>query len=123
MQVMLQRISRLSAWTILSLAVLSLFFTAWDWRFGGSILLGGLVSLASFRAIAWAVRKFLGTEMGQPIIMGLSILKILAIFILLVVLAIFGLVHPVGLVIGFTAVLVIIVKEGFLFARREARDA
>jgi F0F1-type ATP synthase assembly protein I len=120
---MLQKISKLSIFVILPLAALSLLATNWDWRFGSSVLLGGLVSLASFRAITWAVRKFLGTEMGQPIIMGLSVLKIMAIFILLVVLAIFGLVHPVGLVIGFTAVLVIIIKEGYLFARREAQDA
>jgi hypothetical protein len=120
---MLQRISKQSIFVIAPLATLSLFVTNRDWRFGGSILLGGLVSLASFRVIAWAVRKFLGTEMAQPIIMGLSIVKITAVFALLVVLAFFGLVHPVGFVIGFTAVLVVIVKEGFLFARREARDA
>lgn len=118
-----QRVSKQSALVVPAIGFLSLLYTGWDWFLCLSIILGGALSLASYGTLAWAVKKFLGTEMGQPIIMGLSILKITAIFVLLVVLAVFGLIHPVGIVIGFTAVLGIVLKEGFLFARGEARDA
>lgn len=115
---MKRAISRQSAAVIVPLALVMLLFDQWNWRMPFSVIAGGVISLVSFRVIVWTVTKFLGQEMGQPIIMGISSLKILVIFLLLALLAYFRLVNVPGLVVGFTAVLILIIKEGYLFARR-----
>src|SRR5208283_1783550 len=119
MKLMIKRISRQYIIIIIPLSVISFFLTGSDWRFSFSVLLGGGISLVSFRTIIWAVEKFMGQEMAQPIIMGLSIFKVLLIFSLLVVLAIFKLINIVGVLIGFTLVLAIVTREYFLYAKRE----
>ncbi|HMK44771.1 MAG TPA: hypothetical protein VK445_11610 [Dissulfurispiraceae bacterium] len=89
------------------------------WRLPFSIATGGLLSLASLRIIIWAVKRFLNVHMGQTIIMGISTLKILALFSVMVALAVMGLLHVVGMVIGFTTVLVITTIEGYRAARAD----
>ncbi len=118
MNVMISKISKQSVIVIVPVAAASLLFT--QWRFSFSLALGGAISLGSFRVIAWGVKKFLGKQMAQPVIMGLSVLKLLLISAFLMCLAYLKLIHPVGFVIGFTLVLVIIAREGFLYARRES---
>jgi len=113
---MIQRITLQSLIGIPAIAALSFFFA--DWPFPFNIILGGCISLFSFRTVAWGVRKFLGMQMAQPVIMGLSILKIMFIFVFLVVLAYFGLVRPVPLLAGFVVVLAIIVREGFITSKK-----
>jgi F0F1-type ATP synthase assembly protein I len=119
MQEMTKRVARQSAYAVIPLALLSLALPHTDWRSAFSVLLGGAISLASFRVVIWAVRRFLGAPMGQPVIIGLSAVKIIVIFLLLAALAMLKLIHPVGVTVGFTVVLIIIVKEGLVFARRE----
>jgi F0F1-type ATP synthase assembly protein I len=106
-----------SAFVVLPLSVISLFFA--EWRFGLSVIIGGTISAASFSTIVWAVRKFLGQYMAQMIIMGISTIKILLIFAVLIVLTLLNLIHVIGLVTGFTIVIAIIIIEGFIFARKE----
>ncbi|MGE5237206.1 MAG: ATP synthase subunit I [Chloroflexota bacterium] len=118
MKEMVRRVARHSVYAVIPLSLLSFVFPNADWRLAFSTLLGGAISLGSFRAITWAVEKFLGKPMGQAIIIGISSVKILLIFVLLAVLAMFKLIHPVGVTVGFTVVLAIIVKEGLTFARK-----
>ncbi len=113
---MIQRITKQSAIVIPILAVISFFFTAWIFPF--NIVLGGAISLFSFRTVAWAVRKFIGMQMAHALIMGISILKVFLIFVFLVILAYFRLVMPIPLMIGFIAVLAIVIKEGFITSRK-----
>lgn len=117
-ETMTKRINKQAAVVIALLAIVSVFFT--EWRFPLSIIIGGIIFLASFWVIIWAVRKFAGKHMAQPIIMGISTLKILLIFAVLIVLAILKLINITGLVIGFTVSLIIMTKEGFIAARKES---
>ncbi|KAF0180593.1 MAG: hypothetical protein FD164_1810 [Nitrospirae bacterium] len=117
MEQMLQRIYRLVFIVIPSLALGAAGIWWGEWLIPFSIVIGGALSLASLRIIAWSVRRFLGTGMGQPIIIGISTLKIFAMFATMVVLAVFGLLHVVGMVSGFTAVLFITTIEGYRAAR------
>jgi F0F1-type ATP synthase assembly protein I len=116
---MVQRTTKLSFIVIPALAAISLFFS--DWLFALNVLLGGFISLFSFRTVAWSVRKFLGVQMGQPVLMGISILKVTLIFVLLVLLAYFKLVRPAPLMIGFICVLAIVIKEGLVTAKQESQ--
>ena len=118
LQKMIQRITSFSVIVIPSLALGAFFFGGW--LFALNLVLGGAISLLSFRTIVWAVRKFIGMQMAQPVIMGISILKITGIFVFLVALAYVQLVMPVPLLAGFTMVLAIIIWQGFVAARRES---
>jgi F0F1-type ATP synthase assembly protein I len=134
---MIQRTTRQSLIAIPAIA--AIFFFLADWIFpikvllGGGIsngvmeqaeklrgafnvVLGGGISLFSFRTVAWSVRKFLGMQMAQAAIMGISILKVTLIFFLLAILAYFKLVSPIPLMVGFVVVLAIVIKEGFIAA-------
>ena len=140
---MIQRTTRQSLIAIPALAVISFFLA--DWIFplkvllgggigGGAVemaekgkgafnmLLGGGISLFSFRTVAWSVRKFLGMQMAQPVIMGVSILKVTLIFLFLVILAFFRLVMPIPLMAGFIVVIAIVIKEGFIASRKAGRS-
>jgi F0F1-type ATP synthase assembly protein I len=119
MEQMTRRVVRQSVCAVIPLSLLSLVLTQTDWRSAFSVLLGGAISLASFRVLIWGVGRFLGSPMGQPIIIGLSAVKIIFIFVFLAALAMLKLIHPLGVTAGFTVVLVIIVKEGLVLARKE----
>jgi hypothetical protein len=111
---MIRKISRFSAFIIPPIALASLFFA--DWLVAFNIALGGAMSLLSFRVIGWSVRKFLGSQMAQTGIMFIAIIKMLAIFIFLAIIAYFRLLVPVPLLGGFTVVLGIIVWQGIVTA-------
>jgi F0F1-type ATP synthase assembly protein I len=115
---MIQRTTKQSLIIIPALAATSFFFS--DWLFAFNILLGGGISLFSFRTVAWSVRKFLGMQMVQPVIMGISILKVTLIFLFLVILAYFRLIMPIPLMVGFILVLAIVIKEGFIASRKDS---
>ncbi len=118
MEIMIKKIFKQSLILISVLAAISVFFA--EWRFPLSVMIGGIIFLASLWSIFWAVRKFLGQAMAHPIIIGISTIKILAIFIILVALAMLGIINVVGLMTGFIASLIVTVKEGLVAARQEA---
>lgn len=88
-----------------------------DWRIPFSILVGGTLSLLSLRIIVWAVQRFLGTSMAQPIIIGISTLKIFVMFAIMVMLAVFGLLNVVAMITGFAVVLFLTAFEGYRAAK------
>ncbi len=117
MEQMLRKIYKLTFIVIPGLAIVAGALWWGEWLIPLSIFIGGGLSLASIRIIVWAVKRFLGTSMALPIIIGISTIKILAIFSTMVLLAVLGLLHVVGMVTGFTAVLFIITLEGYRAAR------
>lgn len=116
---MIQRITRQSFIVILPLAAIAFFYT--DWLFALNSIIGGAISLFSFRTMAWAVRNFLGTQMAQAVIMGISVGKILLIFVFLIIIAYFHLVKAIPLLAGFTLVLAIVIKEALIAAKKASR--
>ena len=114
LQLMIKKTGNLSLIITAALAAIAFFFEGWLFAF--NILVGGSISLLSFRVIVWAVRKFLSMQMAQAAIMGISIIKITAIFIFLLALAHFSLLLPVPLLAGFTLVLFIIIWQGIVMA-------
>jgi len=116
---MVQRITKQSLIIIPPLAVIAFLFT--DLLFAVNLLIGGAISFLSFRTMAWAVRSFLDTQMAQAIIMGISVTKILLIFVFLVILAYFHVIKAIPLLAGFTLVLAIVIKEALIVAKKAAR--
>lgn len=111
---MVQKISKFSLVVLPVVSIISFFFA--DWLFAVNIVLGGVISLLSFRTIVWTVRKFMNMQMAQPAIMGISIIKILAIGLFLLGLMLLQLIVPVPLLAGFTLVLAIIIWQGLVTA-------
>lgn len=115
-ELMVKRIYRQSAFVIGALAIITLFFR--DWRFSLGIVIGGLAGEVNLRGIVWSVRALLGTEKAQTKMMVLSMFRLLVIFSILIILAIFKVIKPYGLLIGFTVVFIIMVKEGLIAAKK-----
>lgn len=113
METMIKKITSRSALLLAPLALLSLLLTGGDWRFGVSILLGGLVGLANLKGLVWSVTALLDTGGARGKIVFLSLFKLLIIFTVILVLAVLRLVNLFGLLVGLTVVVVLILKEGF----------
>ncbi len=116
-ELMVKRIYKQSAVALIAAAVVSIFFT--EWQFPLSILIGGLIGIINLRGIVWSVRSLLGTEKAQAKMMVLSMFRLLVIFSALIILAIFGIIKAYGLLAGFTIVFIIMIKEGLIAAKRE----
>lgn len=84
-----------------------------------NVILGGFISWLSLRELAWAVKKFFGKPMFQLTVIGLSYLKLGAIFLFLWFIAIKGLFNIKGLLIGFIAILIISAKEAYVYIKRQ----
>lgn len=126
-ELMIQRIYKQSIFIVVPLSLASIFFTGWDWRFSLSILIGGFVGMLNLRAIVWSVKTIFGFEEGgtplvpqkaQTKMLVLSMFRLLIIFSILIILTIFKVIKVYGLLIGFTVVFIIIVKEGLIAAKK-----
>jgi hypothetical protein len=93
------------------------FFLA-GWRFVFSMAVGGLVGVGNLSGIAWSVTALIGTEKPRAKMVFLSTFKLFIIFSIFLILAILKLINPWGLLAGFTVVMVLIIKEGLLAAKK-----
>jgi hypothetical protein len=118
LQEMVRKITKFSLIVLPVVALASLPFE--NWMFAVNIMLGGVISLLSFRVVAWAVRKFINSQMAQPLIMGISILKITGIGLFLIGLMLLKLIWPMPLLGGFTLVIVIIIWQGIVTAMKSS---
>lgn len=84
-----------------------------------NVILGGFISWLSLRELAWAVKKFFGKPMFQLTVIGLSYLKLGAIFLFLWFIAIKGLFNIKGLLIGFIAILIVSAKEAYVYIKKQ----
>lgn len=120
MELMIQRIIKLSAYVLVPVAVGALFFAGW--KFSLSIIIGGLIAIVNLKGIVWSVRGLLGAEKAQAKMMALSIFKLLFIFSILIILAILRVIKPYALLIGLTVVFAFIIKEGLLTSKEEDKN-
>ena len=101
---------------LVPLCFISFFFAGW--RFVFSMAVGGLVGVGNLSGIAWSVTALIGTERPRAKMVFLSTFKLFLIFSILLILAILKLINPWGLLAGFTVVMVLIIKEGLLAAKK-----
>ncbi len=117
-ELMIKRIYKQSIFVAIPLSLVSIFVTSWDWRFSLSILIGGFIGILNLRGIVWGIRSLLGTEKAQTKMVFLSFFRLLVLFSILLILAIFKVINAYGLLIGFTVVFIIMIKEGLIAAKR-----
>jgi hypothetical protein len=87
-----------------------------------NVILGGFISWLSLRELAWAVKKFFGKPKFQLTVIGLSYLKLGAIFLFLWFIAIKGLFNIKGLLIGFIAILIVSAKEAYIYIKKQREE-
>ncbi|GEM_PF-485338 len=114
-------IKKINRQTLIIVPILAgLSYLIWqDWIVSFNVVLGGFISWFSLRELAWAVKKFFGKPMFQLTVIGLSYIKLGAIFLFLWFFAIKGLFNIKGLLIGFLVILVVSAKEAYLYIKKQ----
>ncbi len=82
-----------------------------------SILVGGILGMANFRGMTVGLDSLLGSFKPTMKLMFLSVFRLIIIMTTMIVLVALKVVDVLGLAAGFTAVLVVIVAEGYRAAR------
>jgi len=101
---------------LLLAAVISAYF---EWKkLPVSILVGGGLGLANHRALSWGVTGMLDADRSYVRLLFFSVFRLLIIFVILFVLIMYKLVNVLGVLVGFTIVFTLILKEGFVAARK-----
>jgi len=81
------------------------------------ILVGGLLGLANFKGLTFGLEALLGTHRPAGRLMILGMFRLFIVMTIIIVLAWLKLVNLLGLLAGFTAVLIVVLFEGFRAAR------
>lgn len=87
-------------------------------KFPLSIFIGGLLGLANLKGLVWGLRDFAASRPTGRVIFW-SMVRFFLIGLILFILAIFDLIHFVGILIGFTVVFALILREGLRVAREQ----
>jgi ATP synthase I chain len=110
----LRRIYRLGFIILLCLAAGSAFF---EWKkLPLSIFIGGLLGLANLKGLAWGLRDFAASRPTGRVIFW-SMVRFFILGLILFILALLNLINFIGILIGFTVVFALILKEGLRTAR------
>jgi hypothetical protein len=115
-------IKRINRQAILVLIPLSLLSALIEWKkLPLSILTGGALALVNLKGLHWEVLGLTNPEAARGAMGNLlffSMFRLLIIFIILTVLLSFRLINILGALTGLTVVLILIIKEGLVEARR-----
>jgi hypothetical protein len=86
------------------------------------VIAGGLLALANFGGMTVGLNALLGTDRPTGKLMILGIFRLFIVMTIIIFLAWLRLVDLLGLLVGFTAVLVVVVVEGFRAARAQSGE-
>jgi hypothetical protein len=112
---LLKRIYKQGIFILFPLAAISAFY---EWRkLPLSILLGGVLGLANLRGLVRAVEGLIGTYRPTGKLIILSLLRLTVLAAILTILVAFKLVNIFGILIGFTVVFILIIKEGLKISK------
>ena len=113
----LRRIYKQGIFILLVLSVAAAFF---DWKkLPLSILIGGLLGLANLKGLAWGLRDFAASRPTGRVIFW-SMVRFFVLGTILFILALLQLINFIGILIGFTVVFILILKEGLRTARESS---
>jgi hypothetical protein len=89
----------------------------WDWKkWPLSIITGGLLGLVNLKAMIWGIKGMLGAYRASSVLVIFSIMRLLILFLIVGWLLIQGVVNVPGVLIGFTIIVIVIMKEGLVHA-------
>ncbi len=93
-----------------------------DWRkLPHSVLIGGLLGLANLKGLAWGLKDFATLQRPSGKLIFWSMVRFFILALILIVLAVLKLINFFGILIGFTVVFALIIREG-LRAMKESSE-
>jgi len=93
--------------------IIAALTTTADWRkLPHSVLIGGLLGLANLKGLAWGLKDFGTLQRPSGKLIFWSMARFFFLALILIILAILKLINFFGILIGFTVVFVLIMKEG-----------
>ena len=102
------------------LLVAALVSTIWGWkRWPLGIAAGGLLGLINLKAMVWGIKGMLGAYRASSVLVFFSIMRLFILLVIIGWLLKHGIVNLPGVLIGFTIVFMVILKEGMLQAKEE----
>jgi hypothetical protein len=115
---LVKRIHRHGTIILIVLAGLSAFY---EWRkLPLSILVGGALGLANLKGLAWGLKDFGASNRPGGKVIFFSLFRFLMIAFILIALALLRLINFVGVLIGFTVVFILILREGLQAAKESS---
>lgn len=115
---LIKRIHRQGTIILICLAALSALY---EWKkLPLSILVGGALGLANIRGLAWGLKDFAALARPSGKVIFLSLFRFFMIAFILVVLAFLKLINFLGILIGFTVVFSLVIKEGLRAAKESS---
>ncbi|MDP2166909.1 MAG: hypothetical protein Q8J64_01100 [Thermodesulfovibrionales bacterium] len=114
---LIKRIYRQAGFVIVPAAAISAFFE--PKKLPISIVLGGIFGLANLKGLTWGMGNLMGSYNAAPKLVVLSIIRLLILFTVITALTVLRLVSLMGLMIGFTLVFMVLLKEGILAAKED----
>jgi hypothetical protein len=119
---LIKRIHRQSFIFLIITAVITTLIAALtditDWRkMPHSVLIGGLLGLANLKGLAWGLKDFATLHRPSGKLIFWSMLRFFILAFILIALALLKLIDFFGILIGFTVVFVLILKEGLRIAK------
>ena len=119
---LIKRIHRQALIFLIIAAAITTLIAAWteitDWRkLPHSVLIGGLLGLANLKGLAWGLKDFATLHRPSGKLIFWSMLRFFILAFILIALALLKLIDFFGILIGFTVVFVLILKEGLRIAR------
>ena len=82
-----------------------------------SIILGGVFALLNLKGMSWGLGNLLGSYKATSKLVILGIIRLTVLFSVITALAVLRLVSLMGLLIGFTLIFMLLLKEGVAAAR------
>jgi hypothetical protein len=115
MNLLIKRTYKLAIIILLPLSILSALI---EWkRLPISILIGGILGLANLRGIARGIEGLIVKNRPTGMLVFFSLLRLTVLASILAILLIYKLVNIFGFLIGFTVVLIVIIKVGLSVAK------
>jgi len=112
----IKKIYKQSAILLVFSAALSAF-VEWE-KLPLSIIIGGALGLANLKGLAWGVQGLIGViEQATAKLVFFSFFRLFILSAVIVILIRLQLVNIAGIAVGFTLVLILLLKEGFKSAK------
>ena len=117
---LVDKIYKKAAFIILPMAALSALIEPRHLPIG--IIMGGVLGIYNFRGLNRGLANLLGTHRPAAKLTLMGIGRLLIVFSMIILLAVTGVVNLVGLLVGFTVVLILLLIEGVKASRQEAQE-
>ncbi|MDI6743879.1 MAG: hypothetical protein QMD07_00725 [Thermodesulfovibrionales bacterium] len=112
----IKRVHRQSVFVLIPFAIASAVI---EWkRLPLSILIGGILTLANLKGLAWGIGGLIGTgEQASGKLVFFSLIRLFILFVILIILMWLKVINIAGIFVGMTTVLIVLLKEGFKAAK------